>query len=359
MEVIYIISTLEKANNNEYKPGKHTGSISQLESRYVTSLINPIIYFYYLCNNACDIERLLKQKLKEYRIVNLNGTVTEWVKLDLKKIIDAILDIIRRNNNKTKNSHNDTINIHENDPFHYSIYHNKKIIGNFSLSYETTCDDDHDNHDNLSVDSINILSGFEDDKFILLIFNNILNYLDTNYSLVENYIINSREINCVTSCVTHAALFALRCVMDIDDNYSVSDQKINLGIISEEISTNYIDRYSCFNDKHNKWIILSKLKINPGKWKKNNICDILLAFNRDAMSPLNEKNDEITYANEISKKTKLPLRIKYKRKFSVVKEKCYDENNKCKYYIIKVIFDKPITFLGGDSNFINDVYINH
>ena len=342
MESLYVISTLEKAKINEYKLGKHTGPIHQLESRYVASLVNPIVYFFYPYDGAGNIKNLLLKKLREYRILNLGGSITAWVKLDLKKIISEILDIVHGNNNESKISHNDTIkiNIYNSDPIHYkytySVSHNKKIIGKITLLYETTCDDE------LRVDSINILSGFEDDNFILLIFNKILDYLDTNYYSVKNYIINSREINCVT---------------DIDDNYSISDQKIDLEVFDREISTNYIDRYYCFNDKHNKWIFLAKQKMNSIKWKKQNICDIMLAFDRDTMSPLNENNDEIMYVNEINKKSDSPLQIKARRKFSIVKEKCYNENNKRNYKIIRVIFDKPITFLGKDSSFIDDIYM--
>lgn len=92
MKVVYIISTEKKRADNIYKPGKHTGSIRKLESRYVTALINPIVYFYYPTKYASLIEKEIKKKLDNRRIINNNGTKTEWVYAELKLITDIIYE---------------------------------------------------------------------------------------------------------------------------------------------------------------------------------------------------------------------------------------------------------------------------
>jgi hypothetical protein len=71
MEVIYIISTRERAKKNLYKPGKHTGTLRKLESRYTTPLINPIIHFFHPTPEASLIENELKKILHEHRVINL------------------------------------------------------------------------------------------------------------------------------------------------------------------------------------------------------------------------------------------------------------------------------------------------
>ena len=87
---IYIISTRVHAEKNEYKLGKHTGSKKKLLSRYTTSLINPILYYFRYSKNSERIESILKQHFEKERIVNRNGHKSEWINIKLNLLIDEI-----------------------------------------------------------------------------------------------------------------------------------------------------------------------------------------------------------------------------------------------------------------------------
>jgi hypothetical protein len=93
MTSVYIVSTEEKAKEGIYKIGKHTGTTRNLESRYTTSLIDPIIYFFYPTIYASTIETQIKKQLDSKRIVNKNGNKSEWIHGELKQIIDIIFDV--------------------------------------------------------------------------------------------------------------------------------------------------------------------------------------------------------------------------------------------------------------------------
>lgn len=98
MFAVYLISTAEKAKKNEYKFGKHKGTVSDLISRYTTYLIRPIIYFYCVVNNNVFIENLVKKQYKKYRICSEKGTHTEWFKLELTELVNKITLIINEHN---------------------------------------------------------------------------------------------------------------------------------------------------------------------------------------------------------------------------------------------------------------------
>jgi len=94
MKSIYLISTKSRSKRGKYKLGKHTGSEKQLLSRYTTSLINPIIFFFRPVGDADKIENVLKERLLKYRIRNHKGTVLEWVRWEFKKIVAIIKQVI-------------------------------------------------------------------------------------------------------------------------------------------------------------------------------------------------------------------------------------------------------------------------
>ena len=94
MQSIYIISTIQKADNDKYKFGRHKGPKKKLKSRYRTYLIEPIIYFFKPVNNYILVENIVKDILNDFRIINNNGKKTEWVKLNLLKIIKIIETVI-------------------------------------------------------------------------------------------------------------------------------------------------------------------------------------------------------------------------------------------------------------------------
>lgn len=98
---IYVISTHYKANINEFKVGKFSGSMKKLISRYNTTLITPIIFYYREVNNYTLIEKQILSDLDEFRIINANGNKTEWIRLDK----DTIINIINKNINEFDEIH--------------------------------------------------------------------------------------------------------------------------------------------------------------------------------------------------------------------------------------------------------------
>ena len=90
MDILYLISTTEKAKQDMYKLGSHKGSQLKLISRYQTYLIDPIIYFSYPIENPRFIESELKNIFKKYRIKNSNGKLTKWIKMDIHTLIEKL-----------------------------------------------------------------------------------------------------------------------------------------------------------------------------------------------------------------------------------------------------------------------------
>ena len=93
---IYLISTPEQMDRDEYKVGKYSRSLSQLVSRYATPLIIPLVFCFIKVNNYTVIEQKILEELDEFRMINVNGNKSEWIKLDRNKIIN----IIQKNVNK-------------------------------------------------------------------------------------------------------------------------------------------------------------------------------------------------------------------------------------------------------------------
>ena len=92
--VFYIVSTRRRAAKNMYKIGRHKGNKKKLQSRYVTYLVHPIIFFFHETKNAFDIEKMVKEKLYNHRIANEDGHKTEWVNLSLGVLFERVWEII-------------------------------------------------------------------------------------------------------------------------------------------------------------------------------------------------------------------------------------------------------------------------
>lgn len=87
MSSMYIISTQSKANKNKYKVGIHSKSINELLSRYRTSLLNPILYYYFDLDKSAAVERSLKVNLLQFRLFNNNDRLSEWFNMELDNLI--------------------------------------------------------------------------------------------------------------------------------------------------------------------------------------------------------------------------------------------------------------------------------
>lgn len=90
MKRIYVVSTEEWARENKYKLGKHTGSKKLLEHRYITSLIDPIVYAFVQVDNYTEFEKDLFVYLDKYNLLRKTGSRTEWFRVDLANILRKI-----------------------------------------------------------------------------------------------------------------------------------------------------------------------------------------------------------------------------------------------------------------------------
>lgn len=98
MQSIYILSTPSRARKNMFKPGKHLGTKSKLIARYITPLIKPVVYYFQYVNDYDAIEKKILEKLDEFRVLNINGRKSEWVKCPLTYIIEVADNVIAKFN---------------------------------------------------------------------------------------------------------------------------------------------------------------------------------------------------------------------------------------------------------------------
>ncbi|AEQ33247.1 Bacteriophage T5 Orf172 DNA-binding domain-containing protein [Megavirus chiliensis] len=97
---IYVISTTKLAKKNNYKIGRHSGSISKLQTRYRTYLINPEIYYLVYVDHYELIESEIKNLVKKYVIKDSKGKKTEWVNIKLSKLKSIIDGLVLNYNEK-------------------------------------------------------------------------------------------------------------------------------------------------------------------------------------------------------------------------------------------------------------------
>lgn len=87
---IYVISTKKQSMHNEYKIGRHIGTVSKLITRYSTYLIKPIVYFFRYVNDATTLEEIIKTFFYDFRICNINNKKSEWIKLQIDILLPNI-----------------------------------------------------------------------------------------------------------------------------------------------------------------------------------------------------------------------------------------------------------------------------
>ena len=93
---IYLISIPERVDKDEYKIGSFKGAIGELLNRYMTPLIIPIIFSFIGVTNYKIIEKHILKDLDKYRIINLRGNKSEWIKLNKESIINVINKNIKK-----------------------------------------------------------------------------------------------------------------------------------------------------------------------------------------------------------------------------------------------------------------------
>lgn len=92
---IYIITCPAYRSFNQYKVGHHTGNVSGLIKRYITSI--PELDFVLLLNteHSIKLEKAVQKEYKEYRVNNCNGNKSELFTVDevtLKGLISYIME---------------------------------------------------------------------------------------------------------------------------------------------------------------------------------------------------------------------------------------------------------------------------
>lgn len=90
MGAIYVISTKAQASRNRYKVGKHSGTKNKLLSRYRTYLIKPVVYYFEQVKDYTTFERDLLACFDSHRLITDKGSKSEWVTMDLNKILRKI-----------------------------------------------------------------------------------------------------------------------------------------------------------------------------------------------------------------------------------------------------------------------------
>lgn len=88
--IIYVITDTYRKESGVYKVGIHSGSISALRSRYITSIPDLIIEDIFHVDSkelAKQMECDFKEKYKHLRLVNSNGNLSEWVTMQLADIL--------------------------------------------------------------------------------------------------------------------------------------------------------------------------------------------------------------------------------------------------------------------------------
>lgn len=92
----YIISTKKKAKKNKYKLGRFSGTKKKLISRYRTYFSNNLVVYHFVeYEESVLLEKMVLDKLTDYREINDNGNLSEWVVLPLNDIIDVVDECIK------------------------------------------------------------------------------------------------------------------------------------------------------------------------------------------------------------------------------------------------------------------------
>lgn len=102
---VYIVSSPRHMEQSEYKIGKFFGTEKKLRTRYNTYFINTEVIRFFKCEDYDKMEKDILSAVKEYRIDK-----TEWVKMDINKLLD-IFDFLTK--------------------WDHRIFHNRKNMGHY------------------------------------------------------------------------------------------------------------------------------------------------------------------------------------------------------------------------------------
>nr|QQV29754.1 hypothetical protein K-LCC10_0499 [Kaumoebavirus] len=96
---LYVISAPDRAAQNLFKFGFHTGDKDKLLKRYRTALINPVIYLFE--EGTLENEKEILYSLDEVRQMNDNENKSEWIKLDLYTLVTFIRGFLNQMETKS------------------------------------------------------------------------------------------------------------------------------------------------------------------------------------------------------------------------------------------------------------------
>lgn len=84
---------------DDFKIGIHKGSVSEFINRYITAIPNlEILYFHYVGSIAKSIEDKVKAHFYNERVINYNGSRSEWIKVDYVVLYDYVKTLVPDNN---------------------------------------------------------------------------------------------------------------------------------------------------------------------------------------------------------------------------------------------------------------------
>ena len=96
MPAIYVLTDRINESLNRYKVGSHKGTLEELRLEYITSLPNLIVRYFIQIKNAKEIKNHFMFVHENVRIINSMGNRSEWVKMSLDEIFNAISPLICR-----------------------------------------------------------------------------------------------------------------------------------------------------------------------------------------------------------------------------------------------------------------------
>lgn len=93
---LYILSTPEYEKSGIFKVGIHSGTVTRLISRYITSLPNLDVKLFVLLSDEKSkrIEKEVKAHFLPKRVSNINGNNSEWFQVPLEELCSFIFSLL-------------------------------------------------------------------------------------------------------------------------------------------------------------------------------------------------------------------------------------------------------------------------
>ena|SRR5436305_10561737 len=89
---VYIISSPSPLNR--CKVGKHSGTVSDLVSRFITDIPDVCVDYFIKTAHAKYIEDTFKTSYRQYRFINSRDNLSEWVTLSVEDTFSLLAPII-------------------------------------------------------------------------------------------------------------------------------------------------------------------------------------------------------------------------------------------------------------------------